>query len=155
MLIDENWEQLGTVSRDEALRRASALGLDLVQMAYNPLDMLCTAKIIDYGKYMYDKSKDDKEKKKNNKSKGSKEIKMSYTIWDNDLALKVHKAEEFLDEWYTVRFSVRLKWREKIFVSKVVERLKGIEATMAEKSKSQGVKEEPNGISLFLLPKGK
>jgi translation initiation factor IF-3 len=155
MLIDENGEQLGTVSRDEALRRASALGLDLVQVAYNPLDMLCTAKIIDYGKYMYDKSKDDKEKKKNNKSKWSKEIKMSYTIWDNDLALKVKKAEEFLDEWYTVRFSVRLKWREKIFVSKVVERLKGIEATMAEKSKSQGVKEEPNGISLFLLPKGR
>jgi translation initiation factor IF-3 len=62
------------------LRRAGALGLDLVQMAYNPLDMLCTAKIIDYGKYMYDKSKDDKEKKKNNKSKGSKEVKMSYTI---------------------------------------------------------------------------
>jgi translation initiation factor IF-3 len=104
---------------------------------------------------MYDKSKDDKEKKKNNKSKWSKEVKMSYTIWDNDLALKVKRAEEFLEEWYTVRFSVRLKWREKIFVSKVVERLKGIEATMAEKSKSQGVKEEPNGISLFLLPKGR
>jgi len=40
-----------------------------VQLAYNPVDMICTAKIVDYGKYMYDKSKDDKAKKMNQKSK--------------------------------------------------------------------------------------
>jgi translation initiation factor IF-3 len=69
MLVDETGEQLGTFSRDEALRRASSLGMDLVQLAYNPVDMICTAKIVDYGKYMYVKSKDDREKKKNQKSK--------------------------------------------------------------------------------------
>lgn len=50
---------------------------------------------------------------------------------------------------------MRLKGREKIFVAKVVERMKTIEQTLAEKGKSQGVKEESNGISLFLLPKSK
>lgn len=155
LLIDEQGEKLGVLSRDEALRRASSQWLDLVQLAYNPVEMICTAKIVDYGKYMYEKQKDDKEKKKNQKSKWSKEIKMSYTIWDNDLALKVQKAEEFLDDGYTVRFAVRLKWRERIFAEKVVEKLKGIEQTLGDKWKSQGVKEEPNGISLFLLPKGK
>lgn len=155
LIIDESGERGDTVSRDEALRRASSLWLDLVQVAYNPVDMVCTAKIVDYGKYMYDKQKDDREKKKNNKSKWWKDIKMSYTIWDNDLLLKVKKAEEFLGEWYTVRFIVKLKWRERIFVDKVVERLKVIEQNMELVSKSQGVKQEPNGISLFLLPKAK
>ncbi len=155
LLIDEQGEKIGVLSRDEALRRASNEWLDLVQLAYNPVEMICTAKIVDYWKYMYEKQKDEKEKKKNQKSKWNKEIKMSYTIWDHDLALKVQKAEEFLDDGYTVRFAVRLRWRERIFAEKVVERLKGIEQTLAEKWKSQGVKEEPNGISLFLLPKGK
>jgi translation initiation factor IF-3 len=41
-----------------------------VQLAYNPLEMICTAKIVDYGRYQYDKQKDEKEKKKNQKSKG-------------------------------------------------------------------------------------
>jgi len=153
LLIDENGEKMGVISRDEALRRASTQWLDLVQLAYNAVDMICTAKIVDYGRYMYDKQKDDKEKKKTQKSKWWKEIKMSYTIWDNDLLLKMKKAEEFLWDGYTVRFSVRLKWREKMFASKVVEKLHNIETQLDPFWKSQGVKEEPSGISLFLLPK--
>ncbi len=78
---------------------------------------------------------------------------MSYTIWDNDLQLKMRKAEEFLDDWYTVRFIVRLKWRERIFIDKVIERLKVIDQQLEPKWKSQWVKQEPNGVSLFLLPK--
>ena len=153
LLIDENGEKaLTVISRDEALRRASSQWLDLVQVAYNPLEMICTAKIVDYGKYQYDKKKDEKDKNKK-KAKWGKDIKMSYTIWDNDLQLKMRKAEEFLDDWYTVRFIVRLKWRERIFIDKVIERLKWIDQQLEAKWKSQWVKQEPNGVSLFLLPK--
>lgn len=155
LLIDESGEKAGILSRDEALRRASSQGLDLVQVAYNPIDMICTAKIVDYGKYMYDKQKDEKEKKKTQKAKWNKEVKLSYMIGDNDLALKVKKAEEFLQDGYAVRFSVRLKWREKIFAEKVIEKLQGIEQKLEALWKSQGVKQEANWISLFLLPKGK
>lgn len=155
LLIDENGEKLWLLSRDEALKRAYAEWLDLVQLAYNPLEMICTAKIVDYWKYQYNKQKDEKEKKKNQKSKWWKDIKMSYTIWDNDLQLKIKHAEEFLDDGYTVRFLVRLKWREKIFADKMIEKLKWVEAQLEPKWKSQWVKEEPNWISLFLLPKSK
>lgn len=155
LLVDESGEKAWVLSRDEALRRAASQGLDLVQVAYNPIDMICTAKIVDYGKYMYDKQKDEREKKKTQKAKWNKEVKLSYTIGENDLALKVKKAEEFLEDWYAVRFSVRLKWRERIFADKVIERLKGIEQTLELIWKSQGVKQEANWISLFLLPKVK
>ena len=155
LIIDEDGSKSDIVSRDEALRRAFALWLDLVQIAYNPVDMVCTAKIVDYGKYMYDKSKDDKERKKNQKSKWWKDIKMSYTIGDNDLGLKVRNAIEFLQDWYTVRFIVKLKWREKIFVDKMIEKLSWVDKQLQDYGKSQGVKQEPNGVSLFLLPKAK
>ena len=155
LLVDESGEKAGVLSRDEALRRAASQWLDLVQVAYNPIDMICTAKIVDYGKYMYDKQKDEREKKKTQKTKWNKEVKLSYTIGENDLALKVKKAEEFLWDGYAVRFSVRLKWRERIFADKVIEKLKTIEQTLEPIWKSQGVKQEANWISLFLLPKGK
>ena len=155
LLIDDNGEKSWIISRDEALRRAAAQWLDLVQLAYNPLEMICTAKIVDYGKYQYNKQKDEKEKKKNQKSKGWKDIKMSYTIWDNDLQLKIKHAEGFLDDGYTVRFLVRLKWREKIFADKMIEKLKGIDQQLESHGKTQWVKQEPNWISLFLLPKTK
>ncbi len=155
LLTDDSGEKQWIISRDEALRRASAEWLDLVQLAYNPVDMICTAKIVDYGKYMYDKSKDDKAKKMNQKSKWGKDIKMSYTIWENDLLLKIKKAEEFLEDGYTVRFIVRMKWRERIFIDKAIEKMKLTEQRLETHGKSQGVKQEPNGISLFLLPKAK
>ena len=80
-----------------------------MQIAYNPVDMVCTAKMVDYGRYMYNKQKDEKEKKKTQKSKGMKEVKFGYTIGDNDLQLKIKRSREFLDDGYGVRFAVRLK----------------------------------------------
>lgn len=67
-------------------------------MAYNPVEMVCTAKMVDYGKYMYNKQKEEREKKKTQKAKGMKEIKFGYTIGDNDLQLKIKKTQEFLGE---------------------------------------------------------
>lgn len=155
VIVDEEGVNLGTFARDDALRMASEQWLDLVQIAYNPVEMVCTAKMVDYGKYMYNKQKEEKDKKKTQKSKGMKEIKFGYTIGDNDLQLKIKKSLEFLDDGYSVRYAVRLKGREKIYASKVVEKLHHIEETLKDQSRSQWVKEENNGYSMVLFPKGK
>ncbi len=99
--------------------------------------MVCTAKMVDYGRYMYNKQKEDKEKKKTQKSKGMKEVKFGYTIGDNDLQLKISKSKEFLDDGYSVRFAVRLKGRERIYASKVVEKLHFVEEALKDQSRSQ------------------
>ncbi|MBP6911038.1 translation initiation factor IF-3 [Patescibacteria group bacterium] len=137
IIVDAEGQILGTYARDEALRMAGEQGLDLVQIAYNPVDMVCTAKMVDYGKYMYNKQKDDKEKKKTQKSKGMKEVKFGYTIGDNDLQLKMKKSIEFLEDGYSVRFAVRLKGRERIYADKVAERLHYIEEALKEFGRSQ------------------
>ena len=155
VVVDEQGQNVGTYSRDDALKMAADAWLDLVQMAYNPVDMVCTAKIVDYGKYMYNKQKDDKEKKKTQKTKGMKEIKFGYTIGENDLQLKIKKSTEFLEEGYSVRYAVRLRGREKIYGDKVVEKLHHIERALADYSRWQWVKEENNGYSMILFPKGR
>jgi len=157
VIVDEEGQNLGTFARDDALRMAGEQGLDLVQIAYNPVEMVCTAKMVDYGKYMYNKQKEDKEKKKtqSQKSRGMKEVKFGYTIGENDLQLKIKKSQEFLDEGYSVRFAVKLKGRERIYADKVAEKLRLVEDSLKDISRSQGVKDENNGFSMILFPKGK
>ena len=59
---------------------AEEQGMDLVQIRYDQTTMTSTVKMVDYGKYMYQKSKDDKEKRKTMKPTVLKEIKLNYAI---------------------------------------------------------------------------
>ncbi len=81
----------------------------MVQVHYDPKEMISTAIIVDYGKYMYKKQKDQKEKKKTQKMNQLKEIKISYAIGDNDLELKGKKVRELLANGNNVRITMRLK----------------------------------------------
>jgi translation initiation factor IF-3 len=111
----------------------------------------------DIGKYLYNKQKEDKLKKKTQKqtSKWFKEIKLSYGIGENDLQLKIKKTEELLEEWYSVKCVVRLKGRERGFAQKVIDQLTIMQQTLSHVWRSQypQPKVENNGISIILLPK--
>lgn len=155
MVIGEDGQSLGTFAREVALDMAATQGKDLIQIAYSPKEFISTAKLGDYGRFMYNKQKELKEKKKSQKAKGLKEITFRYTIGENDLQLKVKKAVELLDEGYTVKFVVKLKGRERIYADALAQRLKGVEANLADVGKSQGVRSEPHGYSLILFPKSK
>lgn len=153
MLLDENWEKLWIVSRAEALKKAQEAWLDLVQVWYNSKDKISICKIIDYWKYQYQLKKKEKEKKKAQKSKGLKEIKLSYSIEEKDLAMKIEKAKELLQKGYSVRFTLRLKGRENIFKQQSKEKLEYVADMLKEYGKSAWVKEEWKGLSLVLFAK--
>lgn len=132
---------------------AQEAGLDLVQLWYNPEEQVATAKIVDFGKYMYDKKKGETDKKKKQKQRGQKEIKFGYGIWDNDLALKIKKAQEFLEEGYTVKMMAVLRGREKAYKQNIRVKFVDIEQQLAPYGKAQGVKDEIFGYTLVLLSK--
>ncbi len=155
VIVDEAWKNIWTFPRKRALEMADEQGLDLVQLRYDQTTMTSTVRMVDYGKYMYQKGKDDREKKKTMKPTVLKEIKINYAIGENDLQLKIKKAIEFLKERYNVKFFIKLKWREKIYANKAVERLIGIKNTLAEYGKSQfeTPKQEAQGYSIILFSK--
>lgn len=153
MLIDDSGEKVGPVPRLKALSMAEEQGLDLVQMGYNPEEQVATARIVDFGKYMYDKKKDETDKKKKQKQKGQKEIKFGYGIGDNDLALKIKKAIEFLDDGFSVKMMAVLKGREKAYKEHVRVKFIDIEQQLIAHGKSLGVKDEIFGYTLVLLSK--
>jgi translation initiation factor IF-3 len=87
-------EQLGVMRLDEAIRRARALGLDLVEIAPNAQPPVC--RIVDFGKFRYDLAKQEKDKK-HTVSK-VKEVKFRVNIDAHDYLTKIRHAEDFLDK---------------------------------------------------------
>lgn len=92
----------------EALGKAKALGLDLVEIAPNADPPVC--KIVDYGKYKYDLSKQQKAAPKvKNKTK---EVKFRINIGDHDYSIKMTRAEDFLDHGDKLRIQLQFRGRE-------------------------------------------
>ena len=137
VVIDEAGENLGQMKRFDALALAQERGVDLVQMSYNPVDKVSTTKLMDYGKFLYDKKKSTKEKTKNAKKSWLKQIKFGYAVGTNDLLLKIKKTKEMLAEGYMVKISIKLKGRENIYSDKAIEKLIFIKDQLADVAKSQ------------------
>ncbi|HSW47020.1 MAG TPA: translation initiation factor IF-3 [Phycisphaerae bacterium] len=106
-LIDENNVQHGVVSTDDALGRARAAGLDLVEVAPTERPPVC--RIMDYGKFKYSQKK---RKQKTHEQK-LKEVRFRPDIGDNDLNVKLTKAMEFLENGDKVQFTMMFRGRER------------------------------------------
>ncbi|MBI1290885.1 translation initiation factor IF-3 [bacterium] len=109
-LIGADGEQIGIVSIDEALRRAEAATLDLVEVAGDVVPPVC--KIYDYKKVLYEKKKRLKESKKKAKQMEVKEVKMRVAIDKHDRDTKLNHAREFLTEGDKVKFTIIYRGRE-------------------------------------------
>ena len=110
---------------------AQSLGLDLVEVAPNANPPVC--KIVDFGKYRYDLSKQEKDRK--SISSKLKEIKFRVNIDPHDYLIKVRHAEEFLDKGNKVKLQLQFRGREmthKELGYGLMERLKGDLTTMGQ-----------------------
>jgi translation initiation factor IF-3 len=155
IIIDEAWENVWTFSRKRALEMADEQWKDLVQIRYDQEKMTSTVKLLDYWKYMYLKQKDEKEKKKTQKTNVMKELKLNYAIWENDLQLKIKKGREMLQDGYNVKFLIKLKWREKIYASKAIEKLQSVKLLLADvwRPQFEQPKQEVSWYSMILFNK--
>lgn len=155
IIIDEDGTNLWTFPRLRALAMAQEAGKDLIQMRYDQENMISTVKLADYGKYMYNKQKEEKEKKKTQKPTVLKEMKLNYAIGVNDLQLKIKKWREMLTDGYNVKFLIKLKGREKIFASKAIEKLNMVKNELVDVGKTQyeTPKQEMYGYSILLFSK--
>jgi translation initiation factor IF-3 len=109
-LIDENGQNVGVVSRQDALARATEAGLDLVEIS--PDADPPVAKILDYGKFKYQEQKKAAEARKRQKIVEIKEIKMRPSIDDHDYDVKMRSMRRFFDEGDKVKITLRFRGRE-------------------------------------------
>ena len=109
-LIGANGEQMGIVDIDTAQNAAYNAGYDLVLIAPNAEPPVC--RIMDYGKFRFEKEKSEKDAKKRQQVVETKEIQLSCTIGDHDLMTKLNHALRFLKNGDKVKVVIRFKGRE-------------------------------------------
>jgi translation initiation factor IF-3 len=109
-LVDENGEMVGVTPLREALDRAVAAGLDLVEVAATAVPPVC--KILDFGKFKYEEQKKKNEARKKQKIIEIKEIKLRPTIDEHDYEVKRRAMVRFLGEGDKVKVTLRFRGRE-------------------------------------------
>lgn len=154
ILVDENGEKLWNMSRYDAFRIAGDKWLDVMQVHYDFTTMTSTCRLVDYGKYQYDKKKTESEKRKN-QPKWVKEINFKYNITDNDLDIKIKKGITFLEDGYQLMVIANMRGREVVYRDKMMAKIQDIITKLEEYGKSQGIKNEQRKISTLFLPKKK
>ena len=136
-VITDDGEQLGVMSAAEAVRAAQYRNLDLVKIAPQAQPPVC--KIMDYGKYRFDRQKREKEAKKNQKVVEIKEVQLSLNIDTHDLETKVNHALRFLKAGNKVKVSIRFRGREMVHPERGYE----IMQSFAQACSELGVVEKP------------
>jgi translation initiation factor IF-3 len=109
-LIDQDGEMMGVMGARDAMLRAYAVGLDLVEISPNADPPVC--KILDYGKFKYEQQKKRNEAKKKQKVIEIKEIKVRPNIDENDYQVKMRAMKSFIDEGDKVKVTLRFRGRE-------------------------------------------
>jgi translation initiation factor IF-3 len=138
----------------DALKRAQSMGLDLVEVAPTANPPVC--KIVDFGKFRYDISKQTKDRR----TAGTKlkEIKFRVNIDDHDYLTKIRHAEEFLDKGNKVRVQLQFRGREMAhqeFGMQLMEKVRDDLATMAQVEMEPKVAGRNVTMTLSPLPANK
>ena len=145
---------MGIVSLREAIEKAEEAGVDLVEISPNAEPPVC--RIMDYGKFLYEKSKSSKEQKKKQKVIQVKEIKFRPGTDDGDYQVKLRSLVRFLEEGDKAKITLRFRGREMAHQELGMELLKRVEGDLLEYGTvEQHPKMEGRQLIMVIAPKKK
>jgi len=151
-VIDHENKQLGVMSPRDALQRAEEVGLDLVEVSPNANPPVC--KIMDYGKYQYEKNKRAREARKKQTKVVLKGMQFRPDTAEHDYQFKKRHVEDFLKNGWKVRATVRFRGREMLHTelgNNLLSRLKDDLEEIADVE--QPPRMETRMMSMILTPK--
>ena len=149
-VIDETGKQLGVMSLEKALQEARERSLDLIQVTEKLETPVC--KIIDYGKYLYQKEKKERQTKK--KVGGElKGIRLSFNISQHDLETRAFQCEKFLKQGNKARIELPLRGRERAlqdFAKKKIDNFLEILRKLLPIKIERELKKEARGLTIII-----
>jgi translation initiation factor IF-3 len=153
-VVDENGEQLGVMSVPAALQIARERGLDLVEVAPNAEPPVC--RLLEYGKFLYEKSKREREARKAQKATEVKEIRLRPKTGEHDIAFKMRDIRRFLTSGAKVKVRVSFRGREITHADVGRELLDRIAAELSDMSSvEQSPRIEGRSLLMILSPTNK
>ena len=153
-LIGAEGEQIGIVSIQEALAAAEEARLDLVEISPDAEPPVC--RVMDYGKHIFEKKKQQAAARKNQKQIQIKEVKFRPGTEEGDYKVKLRNLIKFLSEGDKAKVSLRFRGREMAHQELGMELLKRVEADLIEYGTvEQHPKMEGRQLMMVLAPKKK
>jgi translation initiation factor IF-3 len=147
-LIDETGHQVGVVPIQEALTKAQAAGLDLVEVSPDAKPPVC--RIQDYSKYLFELQKKERQAKANAHKSDTKEVRLRPGTGQGDIDIKAKHAREFLAEGHKVSILLQFRGREMSHRELGIEMIRKFAAQLADVAKME---QEPRqeGKRMFAL----
>jgi translation initiation factor IF-3 len=134
-LIDESNNQVGIIPTQEALAMAREAGLDLVEVSPAAEPPVC--RIMDYGKWLYQQKRKQKQNQKKQHALTMKEIRLRPKIDDHDREIKINHAAKFLEKGHKVQFTILFRGRELMHQDHGIEMFNEIMATLGDTAKME------------------
>ena len=151
-LIDAEGNMVGVVPIDDALKAADEADLDLVCISANPDNPVC--RIMDYGKYLFEQSKREKEAKKKQKETELKEVGMKLTTDTHDIEVKQKMVIKFLKNGDRVKVKIRFRGREMAYQQQGFQVMEKFMEGIAEFGQvDKQPKVEGRDMVMFVVPK--
>ncbi len=148
-LIDENGQNVGVVETHKAIEQARNKGLDLIEIAPTTRPPVC--RIMDFGKYQYQKSREERKQKNKQKKIEVKGVRISLRTGQHDLAFKAKQADKFLKQGNKIRIEIILRGREKGLADMAYEKINQfVQLLETEVKTEQEIKKQPRGFSMVV-----
>ena len=150
-VVDVSGEQLGILSIRDALQIATDKQLDLVEVAPNANPPVC--RLMDYGKYLYEKQKRERDARKSQKQIEVKEVRLRPKTGEHDIQVVLSKIRKFAGEGDKIKVRIRFRGRE-IYHPEVARDL--LQRVSEEVADVVGVESRPafegNSMIMILAP---
>jgi translation initiation factor IF-3 len=148
-LVGKDGEQIGVVSISEALETAEQSSLDLVEISPNAEPPVC--KVMDYGKFIFEKSKAQKEQKKKQKQIQVKEIKFRPGTDEGDYQVKLRNLRRFLEGGDKAKVTIRFRGREMAHQEIGIELLKRVRADLEDIANCESFPHRVEGRQMIMV----
>jgi translation initiation factor IF-3 len=150
-VIDEDGTQLGVMPPMKATEIAKEKMLDLVEIAPKAVPPVC--KIMDFGKYQYQKSREERQNKAKQRKVDIKGIRIGVRTDDHDLDFKKNQADKFLKKGHKVKIEITMRGREKAHQDLARRNLIDFLKTISVPHKTeQDLKRFPGGFNIIIAP---
>jgi translation initiation factor IF-3 len=148
-LVGKEGEPLGVVSISEAMDVAEQASLDLVEISPNAEPPVC--KVMDYGKFLFEKSKTLKEQKKKQKQIQVKEIKFRPGTDEGDYQVKLRNLRRFLEAGDKAKVTIRFRGREMAHQEIGIEQLKRVRADLEDIANCESFPHRVEGRQMIMV----
>ena len=150
-LIDASGENVGVISTEEANRIAQEVDLDLVEVAPNAEPPVC--RVMDYGKFLYERTKKEREARKAQVKVEIKEIRLRPKTTEHHRGFKVRDARRWLESGKKVKVRIRFRGREITYPEIALNDLKDIAEELSDIAVvEQNPSLEGNAMLMVLAP---